>query len=318
MSPGSGIARLWVLPTAVMVVVAAPYALAASATTFRTASLFFLSLAVLAGLHVVTGMTRVVSLCHAALVGVGAYAAALVSMRVSDVAGLSLVAGTTLSGVLAVGVAALTRRLDDHYLAMATLALGEILANVFRGATWLTGGVNGLIGVPPLGALGVVLDTPQRYYAVCAFVGAGSLTFVLWLDRSLLGRALRAVGDEGMLVESVGLSAATLRIIGFGVGGMLAGLSGAVSAHVDGFVGPESFGVGLSIGYLCFLMLGGLGTVRGVLIGAAVASVGVEALRAFVHWQMILVGVLALVVLCFGNDVRRLLGYRAGQAGVGA
>jgi branched-chain amino acid transport system permease protein len=277
-------------------VVAAPSVIG-TPSVLRVGSTFFLMIAILAGLHVVTGLTQFISLCHAALVGVGAYAGALASIRFGAPAVVAICAGAAAAAVVAYVLAWLTRRLEDHYLALATLAAGEILANAFRGATSVTGGANGLNGVPPLRFLGVSLDTPAAYYPVCVGVGVLSLVIVWYLDRSKTGRALRAMGDEGVLIEALGVSTAHLRSVGFAVGGALAGTAGAVGAHIDGFVGPESFNVGLSIVYLCFLVIGGLGRIHGVIIGAALASIGPELLRGLYAWQMVVVAVVSLAVL---------------------
>lgn len=271
----------------------------ANSATLRVGGLFFLALTALAGLHVVTGLTKVVSLCHAAFIGVGAYGAAIVSLRygVPPIGGIIL--GTLAAGGCALVLALLTTRLEEHYLALGTLAAAEILANIFRGATSVTGGANGLSGVPTLQLLGIALDTPARYYPFCLALGLSALGFVWLLDRGGTGRSLRAMGDEGLLVEALGVSGPRLRALGFTIGGALAGLAGATGAYVDGFVGPESFGVGLSIAYLCFLVIGGLGRLEGVVLGAALATLGPEFLRSLLEWQMVVVAALALGLLVF-------------------
>lgn len=280
-----------------LVIAVAPAFVPAEPSRWRVGSLFFLSLALMAGLHVVTGLTRVVSLCHAALVGVGAYSGALASIRLGLTPVVSVVVGAGVAGVVALVLAWATRVLEDHYLALATLACSEILTNVFRSATALTGGANGLSGVPPLSLGGLTLSTPDKYFPLCVAVGVTALYAARWLDGSALGRALRAMGDEGPLVESLAVRSSTLRAIGFAVGGAMAGLAGATFAHVDGFVGPESFGVTTSIGYLCYLVIGGLGRLRGVVLAALFASLGLELLRGLHEWQMVVVASLALLVL---------------------
>jgi branched-chain amino acid transport system permease protein len=284
-----------------VVLVLSPVLLGTSAA-FRTMSLFFLSLAIMAGLHVVTGLARAVSLCHAALIGVGAYAGALASMRLHLWPGFALLAGAGAAAGTALVLAWATRRLEDHYLAFATLAFSEIVANVFRGATPVTGGANGLIGVPPLSLSGFELDGPRRYYWVCVAVGCGAFAFVWALDRSAVGRALRAYGDQGIRVESLGVSAPGLRVLAFTLGGGLAGLVGAITAHTDGFVGPESYGIGLSIAYLCFLVIGGLGWLPGIVVAAVFASIGPELFRHLLAWQMIIVSAAAITVLYVRSD----------------
>jgi branched-chain amino acid transport system permease protein len=262
--------------------------------SLRVACLFFLTTILMVGLYVVTGLTRIVSLCHAALAGVGAYVSAGIALRL----GWWPVATIFLGALAAVAVALLLawcmRKMEDHYLALATLAASEILTNIFRSATALTGGANGLAGIPPLSLATLNWSQPASYYPFCAAIALGAVGLVWLFDRSPLGRALRAVGEEGSRVGSLGVSQSRLRAIGFALGGGLAGLAGAIGAHLDGFVGPESYGVSLSIGYLCFLVIAGFGRLGGAILAALLASIGQEYLRGFLQWQMIIVAVLAL------------------------
>ncbi len=271
----------------------------ASAATARVGALFFLSLTMLTGLHVVTGLTKVISLCHVGFVGVGAYSAAIASLRfgLSPIAGIFV--GTLVAACCSLLLACLTVRLEEHYLALGTLAAGEILVNIFRGTSSIAGGANGLSGVPPLRFFHIILDTPSAYYPFCVAIGLGAMVFTWRLDQGGFGRSLRAMGDEGIHLEAIGVSVSRLRVVGLTTGGALAGLAGAVSAYVDGFVGPESYGVGMSIGSLCFLVIGGLGRLEGVLLGAALASLGPELLRGLVEWQMVVVASLSLTVLVY-------------------
>lgn len=292
-----------VAAVALLLVAAAPLIMRVP-SVLRVGGIFFLTVSILAGLHVLTGLARFTSLAHAGLVGVGAYATALLTVR----AGMPVLLAVCVGSVVAAGVALLlslvTFRLEDHYFALATLAAGQVLSNVFRGATSVTGGANGFSGIPPLTLFGVPLDTPSRYYPVCALVGAASLAFAYWFDRAPTGRTLRAFGDEGVAVEALGVSAIRLRVIAFVLSGALAGFAGAVSAHIDGFVGPENFGVELSILYLCFLVIGGIGRISGVVLGAALASIGPELFRSFYAWQMVIVALASLAFLV-GRSVQR-------------
>jgi branched-chain amino acid transport system permease protein len=273
-------------------------------SVLRIGSIFFLTVTALAGLHVLTGLARFMSLAQAGLAGVGAYATALLTVRAEMPVLLALCAGAAISAAVALLLSIITYRLADHYFALATLAAGQVLSNVFRGATPITGGANGFPGIPPLMVFGIPLDTPIRYYPACACVGALALAFVYRFERATIGRSLRAFGDEGVVVEALGVSAIRLRMLAFVVSGTLAGLAGAMSAHIDGFVGPENFGIDLSILYICFLVIGGLGRISGIVLGAALASIGPELFRSFYAWQMVIVA-LASLALLVSRSVRR-------------
>src|SRR5262249_36010422 len=147
-----------------------------------------------------------------------------------------VVGGCTVS--LAVGL--ISVRSDDHYYAFVTLAASEILTNLFRGLS-ITGGSNGLAGLPPFQIMGVALAQPRQYVWLCAAGAATALVVARSYERSRFGLALRAAGDEGRRVECLGIKEAPLRLLSFGVGGALAGLGGGLFASVDRFVGPETF-----------------------------------------------------------------------------
>jgi branched-chain amino acid transport system permease protein len=103
------------------------------------------------------------------------------------------------------------------------------------------------------------------------------------------------------LVESLGLRRNVLRLLAFAIGGALAGLAGGIAAHMDGFVGPESFGVSQSVSYLCFLVIGGLGRLRGVIGAAVFAVIATDLLRGFQGWQMVILSVLVILTLCWNS-----------------
>jgi len=285
------------LALAALGVCAAPAVFTLSPTAWRVASLFFLAVVIASGLHVVLGLTRIVSLCHFALVGVGAYTAGYLSLHQYTPTVLSVFLGAVAGGTVAFAIAFLTRTLADHYLTLATLAANEILVNVFRSATNLTGGVNGMTGVPPLSLMGHELSQPAMYYPVVACAGLTITFFVRQLESWPLGHALRAMGDVGSQIASLGISESRLRMRGFLLGGVLAGLAGGLMAHIDGFVGPESFGVGYSVLYICFLVLLGVGRLRGVFVTASVTVLAAEALRALFAWQMVILSAAAIMAM---------------------
>lgn len=269
----------------------------------RMGSLFLVALIVAAGLHIVTGMMRVISLCHIAFCGVGAYISGVLARDAGVPVIWAILLGAAVAGLVAALLAWFTVKLEDVYLTLATLAGSEILANLFRGLETVTGGANGLIGVPPLSLLGISLALPERAFAFCAIVAGCVMMLIASLQRSLLGKALQAAGDAGMLIEALGIQRNVLRIVAMSASGGLAGLAGAIVAHLDGFVGPESFGVSHSVLYLCYLVLGGLGRLWSIVTAAAFAVLGSELLRGFHGWQMVLLALLVITSLLW--QVRR-------------
>jgi branched-chain amino acid transport system permease protein len=284
-----------------IVLVFLPAMIRAQPSVWRIASLFMLSLVIAAGLHFVTGMAKVVSLCHLAFCGVGAYAAGKLTISSGMTPLLAVVLGAAIAGSVAMILAWITLSLEDNYLTLATLAASEILSNLFRSWTAVTGGANGLIGVPPLSFLNVSLAEPSRYYVACTAAAIGAIILILVLENSAFGKSLRAVGDADVLVESLGLRRNVLRLLAFAIGGALAGLAGGIAAHMDGFVGPESFGVPQSVSYLCFLVIGGLGRLRGVIVAGVFAVFATDLLRGFQGWQMVILSALVILTMLWNS-----------------
>jgi branched-chain amino acid transport system permease protein len=214
---------------------------------------------------------------------------------------LAVLFGAAIAGAVALILAGITLSLEDHYLTLATLAASEILSNLFRSWTAVTGGANGLIAVPPLSLLNISMAAPDRYYVASTVAAIGAIILILVLESSALGKSLRAVGDADILVESLGLRRNVLRLLAFAIGGALAGLAGGIAAHMDGFVGPESFGVSQSVSYLCFLVIGGLGRLRGVIVAGIFAVFATDLLRGFQGWQMVILSALVILTLCWNS-----------------
>lgn len=288
----------------------APLVLPFGQAVWRVGSFAWICAILACGLHVVTGLTRVISLCHFGLAGVGAYTAGCLSKSLGMAPAASVLCGTMTAGLFALLLCLFTSRLADHYLTLATLAANEILNNVFRGATEVTGGANGLFGVPPLGGWGVELDKPSEYYPVVSAVALITLAGVRAVDGSVFGHALRATGDLGERTASLGVGETRLRAGGFVLGGLLAGLAGSITAHIDGFVGPDGFGIAPSVFYLCFIVLAGVGRMRGVLVTAAGAVIAAELLRDLKSWQMVVLSVVTLGAMLLRG--RTLFRRRAG------
>lgn len=273
---------------------------------WRVASLFAINIALLTGLRIVTGLSGLVSLAHLATAGVGAYAAALVALW-RGAFGIDAILAGVLAGALAsfvISVASL--RLDETYYAFATVAASEILGNVFRGMTSLTGGPNGLSGVPKFQIFGHAMESASQYAWPCLLGAAFSFASLTLYERSRFGIALLGMSTEGSRVQCLGVNEQLLRIVSFSTGGALAGLAGALMAAVDGFVGPESFGAKGSIVLLCFMVIGGgMTSALGAVAAAFLASVGLEALRPLGEWQMLVVSGSAIALLVFDRHGSR-------------
>lgn len=217
------------------------------------------------GLVVLTGMTGLVSLGHAAFVAVGAYAQALLLSKGVPVLA-SLAASAGLAAVLGVLVGLPALRLRGLYLAIATFSFGYIVQIVLAHWESLTGGNSGLaVGTPTL--LGMPLTGPRFYYLCLALVLA-ALYFVLNLLRSPTGRTLKAIRDSEISARSMGVNVALFKTFAFGLSALLAGLGGALYAHLITYLSPEQFGLHFSIELLMMVVIGGAVWLHGAVLGA--------------------------------------------------
>ena len=236
------------------------------------------------GLNILVGFTGQISIGHAAFFGFGAFASAWAheALHIPVLLAIPLAAVMTAAVGLVFGAPA--ARLKGLYLAIATLAAQFILEDFFARARWFTGGVAGRITeAPAIG--GFAFDREESYfYLVLGFV---ILSFVAAanLMRTRDGRALIAVRDHYLSAEIMGINLAYYRTLSFGIASFFAGLGGALYAHHLLFVSVEAFNILFSIQFLGMVIIGGLGSIMGSLMGAAfmvalpeVVQAGVDAI----------------------------------------
>ena len=218
------------------------------------------------GLMLLVGYTGLVSLGHAAFLAIGAYAhAALMKHGVPFGVSLPLAVAITAAIGALVGVPAL--RMTGVYLAVATLAFERIVSYAVEHWKPITGGLRGMKVAQPE-FFGVGLYEPRLFYCVCLAALAAGLLAALNLLRSPTGRALVAVRDSEISAESMGVHLARAKTIAFGVSAAFTGLAGALFAHKFGYLAPEAFTVQTSIQLLLLVVVGGLGSLHGVVFGA--------------------------------------------------
>ncbi len=225
---------------------------------------------VLAGLILLTGFNGQVSLGHGAFYAIGAYTAAIL-MNGAGVPYLATLPVAALLGLVAgylFGLPAL--RLEGHYLALATFALAVATPQILKHKAlepW-TGGVQGIILDKPEPPTWLPVDADQWLYFVCLFVAALLFLFAWNIVRGKVGRAITAIRDQPIAAVSMGIDAAKYKSITFGVSAMYTAIGGALSAIVTQFVAPDSFAIFLSITFFVGMVVGGVRSLAGALLGA--------------------------------------------------
>ncbi len=251
------------------------------------------------GLNLLMGYGGQISLGHAAFFGLGAYASGILTATYGVNPWLALLAGLLLSGATAflLGVPAL--KLRGYYLAMATLGFGIIVYIVLNEAQPLTGGPSGLAGIPSLSLGPLSLNTPRRLYLfIWATVGL-ILALSANLVDSRLGRALRALHDSEPAAQSLAVDTFALKLKVFIWSALYASLAGSLYAHTLNFIAPSSFTFMFSIKLVTMVVLGGMASIWGSLLGAGVLTVLPELLTAFHDYEVVIFGAILMAVMIF-------------------
>jgi branched-chain amino acid transport system permease protein len=251
------------------------------------------------GLSLLMGYTGQISLGHAAFVGLGAYASAILAKSLGLDPWLALAAAAAATTALAWGIGWLVFRLRGHHLAMATLAFGIIVHVATVEMKGLTGGQDGLSAIPPLSVLGVELATDRAVLPFAWLVCMAAILLAENLVRSPAGLTMRAVAENDAVAASFGIAPDALKRRIMALSGCYAALGGAVYAHYLGYISPGPFDVGFSIRLLLMVALGGFAGIWSVLFGVAFVVVTSELLKPLGRFDVVVYGVLLVVVMIY-------------------
>lgn len=247
------------------------------------ACLVAINVASATGLNILTGYTGLVSLGQAAFMGIGAYTVAVLEIRFGTPFLLNLVAAGLLAaaGGILVGIPSL--RVKGLYLAIATIAASFILHFVFANWNSVTNGVTGL-SMPPARLFGVALDTSFKMYWLIVPVTVLMVMGAANLFRTRIGRAFIAIRDRDISAEVLGIPLLRYKLMSFALSSFYAGVAGGLWAYFFRVVTPESFPLVMSIFYLAAIIVGGMGTILGPILGAAFMTMVPEVLKLGVGW----------------------------------
>ena len=247
------------------------------------------------GLNLLTGYAGQISLCHAAFFGVGAYATAILTQKVGLPYLLSILAGALLTAAVGAIVAVPAMRLKSLYLAIATLGFGVVLQKIIFEWRGLTNGGGGLALNPPAIA-GHELGETGLYYLTLALMTLG--IWGAWnLSRSRTGRALLMIKESEIAAGALGIPAARYKVIAFAISAFYAAVAGGLFAYLVRYIHPENFSVGLSIAFLSMVVIGGLGTIGGSIVGAGFYVIVPELLRGIKDAPGLVFGLLLVIVM---------------------
>ena len=250
------------------------------------------------GLNLLIGYAGQISLGHAGFYALGAYGSAVLTARLGWPGPLALPVSAVAVGLLAFVVARPILRLKGHYLAMATLGLGIIVAIVINREIPLTGGPDGMT-VPAL-SIGAwrVIGTTTWYWVV-----GGALLLAVWLGLNIVesgvGRALRAVHGSEVAAETVGVDTTRYKVLVFVVSAVFASVAGSLFVHAERFVTPVEADFLRSLEFVTMVVLGGMASTFGAVVGAAILTVLPQALAGFQDYEHLALGAILMGIMIF-------------------
>ena len=254
--------------------------------------------AIVLGLNLLIGFAGQISLGHAGFLGIGAYASAVLPTHFGWHPLLAMGAGALVTGALAALVARPIFKLKGHYLAMATLGLGIIINIALRNEAQWTGGPDGM-AVPAMGLFGFELTNDKQWYWVVALL----LTISVWTSLNLIdspfGRALRALHGSEVASQVVGVDVVRYKVAIFVMSAVFASIMGSVTAHYVGFVSPNFADFFHSIELVTMVVIGGMASVYGSLVGAVLLTALPQALATFEGWETVVFGAILMLSMIF-------------------
>ncbi|WP_332689036.1 branched-chain amino acid ABC transporter permease [Bosea sp. (in: a-proteobacteria)] len=286
----------WTTLAVLALVMAIVPLIAPSAFYLRVAALVWIFALAALGLTILMGYAGQVSLGHAGFLGVGAYGVAIGPAHLGLSPLLSLFLAAALSGVIAYLVGRPILRLKGYYLAIATLGFGLILALIFQSESAVTGGPDGM-AVARLTVFGWRIAGAVQWY----WVSAGVLLVGAWIALNVAdspsGRALRALHDSEVAAAGAGVDVAAKKLAAFVVAAVYAAIAGGLLACMNGLITPDAASFMHSVEFVAMVIIGGLGSVLGAVVGAAFLIVLPQALTSLQEYEQAVLGLLIMVFM---------------------
>jgi branched-chain amino acid transport system permease protein len=231
------------------------------------------------GLNILVGYTGQISIGHGAFMSVGAYTAANLAVRAGLPFWITLPAGGLMAALVGAVVGIPSLRIKGLYLAIATLAGQLIIEWIINHVPWISGGTQASIQVPRPSLFGHEMKTQGELYFFLLFFALIAIVAALNLVRSRIGRAFVAIRDQDIAAEIIGIDIFRYKLIAFAISSFYAGVCGVLYTYYFGIANYEQFQLGVSIEYLAMIIIGGLGSVLGSILGAAFVALLPLAIR---------------------------------------
>jgi len=251
------------------------------------------------GLNMLMGYAGQISLGHAAFYGIGAYTTAILTVHYAISPWLALPAAILIAMAIAYIVGVPTLKLSGYYLGMGTLGFGMIVHILFREWSGVTGGASGFIGIPPLELGPVSFSSGRNYFYLVWVIVLLSLIICRRIIDSRLGRGLRSIHDGEKAARAVGVNTGKLKLQVFVLSAAFSALAGFLYAHLVYFISPGTFDFITSIRIVTMVVIGGMASIWGALLGASLLTLLPEWLHSFSEFEMVVYGLILMSVMIF-------------------
>ena len=299
------------LMATIVMVVAFPFVFSLYQTNVMITALIYVVVGL--GLNIVVGLAGLLDLGYVAFYAVGAYSYALLNVHYGVTFWMALPIGAALAFLFGILLGFPVLRLRGDYLAIVTLGFGEIIRLVLENWNEFSFGPSGIANIPKPGLFGLDLSLQQSTtFIYFLMIGLALMTIfvVRRLQDSRIGRAWIALREDEVACQAMGIDKTRTKLSAFALGATWAGMGGVVFAAKTTFINPTSFTIWESIIILCVVVLGGMGSILGVIVGALILILLPEYLRAFSEFRMLIFGVILVMMMVFRpggiiSDVRR-------------
>ena len=252
-----------------------------------------------AGVDLVVGFAGQLSLCQAAFFSLGAYASAILTTTYHVHPLPAMIMGMVFTSLVAYGVGAPVLRLKGYYLAIATLGFGLIIQSILVTMAKYTGGPDGFRDIVPLQLAGFIFKSDAQYYYPVWTMALAILLLTRNIVHSRVGRAMLALRGDDVAASSLGIDIANYKIQAFTLSAAYASLAGSLYAHANRFISPQMADLSSSVEMIIMVVLGGIRTVFGVMIGTTIMKILPEALESFMDYQMVTTGAILIALLIY-------------------
>lgn len=272
-------------------------------------------------LNLILGWSGQFSLGHVAFYGMGAYITALLMLKVGMNFWLSTIISAVGVGIISWILCWPTLKLRGDYLAVVTLGIGEVFRLICNNWTSLTRGSRGLPNIPDPVLFGFIFRSKTSYYYLALVIFLLALIFLSRLNTSGYGLALRTIREDDVAASSIGINPVKFKLSSFVTGCVIASFMGSFYAVYLGFISPSSFQFSGSMTMMAMVVLGGMGSIPGVIIGSTVLTMLPEVLRSLSNYRLVIYGALMVLMMIFrpggiwGNKKRMLNIYKVKAMG---